>query len=125
MAVIIKNDRRRLYDMSANCTNVWRVMHGNADYFNTAKWAIEEQLTQMLIAQNRWEKAFVHCFSAMNCWVQAGDLHRALGLGQQLLAAEELPAQQRSRVQAYVDTLQERMAQWMSQWVPHQLTAGD
>lgn len=95
-----------------------------ADKFAEAA-EIEEQLTQVLIAQNRWDKAFIHRFSAISCWVQAGNLHRALSLGQQLLATDELPAPQRSRVEEYINTLQERMTEWMSQWVPHPLSAGD
>ena len=95
-----------------------------ADKF-TAAAALEEQLTQVLFDQDKREKAFVHRFSAISCWVQAGDLHRALGLGQQLLTSDELPAPQRSRVESYINTLQERMTQWMSQWTPHPLSAGD
>jgi len=110
--------------LGANLLQQQRLYPAAADKFAAAA-EIEEQLTQMLFEQGKQEKAFVHRFSAISCWVQAGDLHRALGLGQQMLMSDELPTPQRSRVESYIDTLQERMEQWMSQWVPHPLSAGD
>ena len=43
---------------------------------------IEEELARQLVQTNHLDKAFFHHFSALSCWTQAGDLHRALLLGE-------------------------------------------
>jgi hypothetical protein len=86
---------------------------------------IEEKLAKQLATLDRQNKAFVHQFSAISCWVQAGNLYRALRLGETLLQAENLPEPQRQRVKEYLDVLHSRFVQWMSQWVPDSVTATD
>jgi tetratricopeptide (TPR) repeat protein len=79
---------------------------------------LEEELAADLTTSGHVDKAFIHHFSAISCWTQAGDLHRALQLGEDLLAQETLSPAQRQQVAAYLETLQSRMIQWMSQWTP-------
>lgn len=78
--------------------------------------AIEEALAQQLVQTNHLDKAFFHHFSALSCWTQAGDLHRALLLGEMLLQTNTLSTAQREQVAHYLQTLENRMTQWMSQW---------
>src|SRR5947209_1144897 len=48
--------------------------------------AIEERLGEYCEAKGLMEKAWVHRFSALCCWAQAGNLHTAINLGGELLA---------------------------------------
>ncbi len=90
-------------------------------YANAAE--IEEQLSLQLTRTGKLEKAFFHQFSALSCWAQAGDLHRALTLGHQLEQVESLSSAQRDQVQRYLHTLQTRMQEWMSHWVTEMVYA--
>lgn len=78
---------------------------------------VEEELTNQLLALKRYEKAFVHQFSAISCWAQAGNLHRALTLGDALLADPQLPERQREQISRYMDILHGRFQQWMKWWI--------
>lgn len=71
----------------------------------------EEQLAQQLLVLQRYEKAFVHQFSAISCWAQAGNLHRALMLGQALLADSQLSERQRKQISEYMGVLHGRFLQ--------------
>lgn len=84
---------------------------------------IEESLALQLYDHGKSDKAFFHQLSALSCWAQAGDLHRALLLGRQLAQKDALSAAQREQLQQYVQTLQLRMGEWMSQWVPEKVYA--
>ena len=86
---------------------------------------IEEELARQLVQTDHLDKAFFHHFSALSCWTQAGDLHRALLLGEMLLQTQTLSADQQARVSHYLQTLQSRMTQWMSQWTPELAAAAD
>ena len=86
---------------------------------------VEEELARQLVQSEYLDKAFFHHFSALSCWTQAGDLHRALLLGEMLLQTQTLSADQRAQVSQYLQTLQSRMAQWMSQWTPVLAAAAD
>lgn len=79
---------------------------------------LEEALAAELIGSGHADKAFIHRFSAISCWTQAGDLHRALQSGERLLQQEALSQAQRQQVAVYLETLQSRMTEWMSQWTP-------
>lgn len=85
---------------------------------------IEEALAHELVQTQHLDKAFFHHFSALSCWTQAGDLHRALLLGEMMLQTNTLSIAQREQVANYLQTLQQRMTQWMSQWTP-ELAAAD
>ena len=78
---------------------------------------IEEQLATFLISVNWWEKAYVHQFSAISCWAQAGDLYHAIQLGEQFLNEAWLSSSQRQQVTHYLKTLRGRFMQWMNHWV--------
>lgn len=77
---------------------------------------IEERLASELIGLGFQEKAFIHRFSAVSCWAQAGDLHRAVTLGEQMLRENNLTTAQSSHLEKYMETLHGRIVQWMSQW---------
>lgn len=86
---------------------------------------IEEQLASQLLAMSKAEKAFTHSFSALSCWVQAGDLHRALVLGQKLLSDGHLSLSQRQQVNSYLSTLRGRLIHWMSHWAAEPATISE
>ena len=79
---------------------------------------LEERLASELKRIGKLEKVFVHQFSALSCWVQAGDLHHALQIGQQLLESEKLTVVQRKQLEDYLSTLRERVVQWIREWHP-------
>ncbi len=74
--------------------------------------ALEEQLSEVCAAQGLHEKSQLHRFSAISCWAQAGNFHEAICLGDQLLAAADLPPRLRQRVQEFTQALRRRRAQW-------------
>jgi tetratricopeptide (TPR) repeat protein len=84
---------------------------------------LEEKLAGTIFAADNVDKAFIHHFSALSCWTQAGDLHRALQLGETLLQSATLSPPQRAQVAAYVETVQSRMIKWMRQWTPDLVAA--
>jgi hypothetical protein len=59
-----------------------------------------------------WDKYFVHRFSALSCWAQAGDVYRAIMLGDELLARADLPEPLRQRIEEYARLLQARRVRW-------------
>jgi hypothetical protein len=82
---------------------------------------IEERLAAELVTMGHQKKAFIHQFSAVSCWAQAGDLHWAITLGEQMLQENNLPNAQYNRVEKYMEVLHGRFVQWMSQWTPEPL----
>ena len=84
---------------------------------------IEENLALQSYHHGKMDKAFFHQFSALSCWAQAGDLHRALLLGRQLAQTDTLSSTQRDQLQRYLQTLQVRMQAWMSQWMTEKVYA--
>lgn len=95
-----------------------------ADKF-TLSAEIEEQLANQLLTLGKQDKAFIHQFSALSYWGQAGDLHRALRFGYQLLQLNGLSTIQRKQVADYLDTLRNRLGQWMQQWALEAMTASN
>ncbi len=77
---------------------------------------IEERLATDLTGMGFQDKAFIHRFSAVSCWAQAGDLYRAVTLGEQMLQDNNLTTAQSSRLEKYLEVLHGRIVQWMSQW---------
>ena len=67
---------------------------------------IEESLSQRCATLGLTEKSFLHSFSALSLWAQAGDF------GNELISAPALPEQLRQRVQTYTNTLRLRRALW-------------
>jgi hypothetical protein len=123
-ALVATERRKSNLILEANLLQYQGQYEAAADKFANAA-EIEEQLASQLQALSKPEKAFVHSFSALSCWVQAGDLHRALVLGQQLLDDEYLSTNQRQQVSDYLSTLRGRLVQWMSQWASEPVNAAD
>ena len=122
--LVAAEQRKSNLILEANLLQYQGQYEAAADKFADAA-ELEEQLASQLQPLGKTEKAFVHLFSALSCWVQAGDLHRALVLGQQLLRDDHLSPNQRQQVSDYLHTLRGRLAQWMSQWASEPTTASD
>jgi hypothetical protein len=73
---------------------------------------IEERLSQRCVALGLIEKSFLHRFSALSLWAQAGAFYQAIALGDELLASPDLPERLHRRIQTYTDTLRFRRAHW-------------
>lgn len=73
---------------------------------------IEESLSQRCLAQGLIEKSFLHGFSAVSLWAQAGNFFKAIALGNELLSSTELPEHLRQRVRTYTNTLSMRRIRW-------------
>lgn len=86
---------------------------------------LETDLSIQLTEMENFDKAFIHLFSAVSCWSKAGDIHRAIALGEELLGSQWLSEPQRQQVAAYLDSLRNRMAQWMRQWEIASVQAAD
>jgi excinuclease UvrABC nuclease subunit len=76
----------------------------------------EDKLAAWADAQGLTDLSYLHAFSALSCWAQAGDPHRALMLSRKLLQSVKLTEPQRHQVQAYYTTLEQRWVSWMQQW---------
>ena len=76
---------------------------------------IEAQLSNQCEAKGLLEKAWVHWFSGICCWAQAGNFHDAISLADQMLARPELPERLRRQVSAYTQGLKRRRAQWATE----------
>jgi hypothetical protein len=73
---------------------------------------IEERLGTLCEEKGLKDKAWVHLFSAVSCWAQAGNFHSAITLGDELVARPDLPARLRQRVLEYTQSLRLRRSQW-------------
>lgn len=78
----------------------------------------EHELADWATAQGLRDLSYLHAFSALSCWAQAGDPHRALEMSQMLLQSGALTESQRAQLQAYHDALEQRWVSWMQQWSP-------
>jgi hypothetical protein len=76
----------------------------------------ENKLADWANTQGLTDLSYLYAFSALSCWAQAGDPHRALQLSQTLLHSAKLTEPQRRQLQAYHDTLEQRWVSWMQQW---------
>lgn len=88
-----------------------------ADRFAKAA-EIEERLSDALFQKGLVDKYYVHRFSALSCWAQAGDIHHAIVLGEELLARPDLPSRLRQRIEEYLELLQIRRARWFAEFAP-------
>ena len=79
---------------------------------------IEEQLSATLLQQALRRKYLVHRFSALSCWAQAGNVYQAIMMGEELLAAPDLPAPLREHVQAYIQRTRTYLDRWVVHFVP-------
>jgi hypothetical protein len=87
-----------------------------ADKFAEAA-EVEEQLSQACADGGLHEKSFVHQFSAVSLWAQAGNFYQALALCDRMLARTDLPQRLRGRVEHYGNTLRSRRDQWYGELV--------
>lgn len=76
----------------------------------------EHELADWATTQELRDLSYLHAFSALSCWAQAGDPHRALEMSQMLLQSRTLTEPQRAQLQTYHDTLEQRWVSWMQQW---------
>ena len=91
-----------------------------ADCFAEAA-QIEERLSEILMQQNLG-KYFIHRFSALSCWAQAGNVYQAIVMGEELLTNPKLPKRLRQRVQEYIKLVRSRRECWFTQFVPEMTT---
>lgn len=80
---------------------------------------LEHQLAEYCSRQGLMEKAFIHEFSAVSCWAQAGNLYEAIVMCDQLLSRNELPERLRSHIVQYRQTLRNRRSEWHSELLAH------
>jgi hypothetical protein len=121
---LVDEQRKSNLILEANLLKAREEYEAAAEKFAAAA-EIEERLVQQLLHLNRREKGFVHLFSAVSCWAQAGDLHRALRLGADLVSFEGIsPARQQS-AQEYIGVLRSRYVQWMRSWQPQMVGTAD
>ncbi len=73
---------------------------------------IEESLSLRCTAQGLIEKSFLHRFSALSLWAQAGNFYQAIALGDELLASTAISERLRQRIQTYTNTLRFRRTRW-------------
>jgi hypothetical protein len=83
----------------------------------------EEQLMEWAAAQGLDDLYYLHSFSALSCWAQAGDPHRALQMSHTLLDSVQLTKAQRAQLQNYKQRLEQRWISWMEQWSTSALAA--
>jgi tetratricopeptide (TPR) repeat protein len=93
-----------------------------ADRFAEAA-QIEERLSEMLLQKGLLDKYFVHRFSALSCWAQAGNIYYAIVMGEELLARADLPERLRQRIQEHVQLLRVRRVRWFSEFAPRAVAA--
>lgn len=82
-----------------------------ADRFAEAA-SIEERLADTCEEARLVEKSWVHRFSAVGCWAQAGDFYHAIRICDALLNRPDLPERLRDRVQDYSQALRQRRSEW-------------
>jgi hypothetical protein len=78
---------------------------------------LEQRLAAACESKGLLEKAWVHYFSAVSCWAQAGNFHEAITRGDELLKRSDLPTRLRLRVLEYTQTLRLRRAKWSADLV--------
>jgi hypothetical protein len=68
------------------------------------------------------DKYFIHRFSALSCWAQAGNIYQAIAMSEELLARPDLPDHLRQRIQGHVQLLQARRMRWLVEFAPPVIT---
>lgn len=74
--------------------------------------AIEERLADMSEEKGLLRNSWVHRFSAVCAWAQAGNIHTAISSGDRMLAHPDLPERLRQEVAKYVQDLRRRREEW-------------
>lgn len=73
---------------------------------------LEEQLAETASAGGDRIAGWQHRFSAVGCWVQAGNFYAAIALADELLADPQLQPDVRNQVQSYAAAIRARRDQW-------------
>jgi hypothetical protein len=73
---------------------------------------LEEELSEAYWTKGLAEKSWLHRFSAVGCWAQAGNFYRAIALCDEIQYQPDVPERLRQRVHDYAVTLRTRRAQW-------------
>lgn len=76
----------------------------------------EQELADWATRQGHHGLSYLHAFSALSCWAQAGNPHRALELSQILLQSGTLTEAQKTQLTTYQEALEQRWVSWMQQW---------
>ena len=121
MAFLEKEREKSNLILEANLLKAQGQHQTAADRFAQAA-RIEEQLSDVLDRQGLRQKFFMHRFSALSCWVQAGNVYQALVMGEALLARNDLPEPLRVTLQAYLQLLRVRLERWVLQFAPEALS---
>ena len=81
-------------------------------YAQAAK--LEEELCTELFQKGLVHKYYSHFFSAASCWAQAGNIHQAIWMANQLLQYSDIPERLRKQVEGYQRVLRTRREQWFA-----------
>jgi len=103
--------------LEANLLKAQHRYQDAADRFAEAA-QVEERLSEELLQRGLLDKYFIHRFSALSCWAQAGDVYRAIVLGQELLTHPDLPDPLRQSIEDYVRLLRARRVRWFAEFAP-------
>ena len=117
-AALVKEETRKSnLIMEANLLEMQERYQDAADRFAEAA-QIEEQLSKTLLQKGLLDKYFIHRFSALSCWAQAGDVYHAIALGEELLAHADLSDPLRRHIDEYVRLLRTRRVRWFAEFAP-------
>ncbi|MBC8446559.1 MAG: radical SAM protein, partial [Chloroflexi bacterium] len=120
-AVLAKEEARKSnLILEANLLKAQERYQDAADRFAEAA-KIEERLSKTLLRKGLLDKYFVHHFSALSCWAQAGDVYHAIVLGEELLARADLHTPLRQRIEEYVRQLRTRRVRCSPSLLPRSL----
>ena len=75
---------------------------------------LEEALCAELSKKGLMDKYYSHFFSAASCWAQAGNIHQAIWMINQLLQYTNVPERLRKRVEEYQQVLRAQRKQWFT-----------
>ncbi len=103
--------------LEANLLKAQKQYQQAADKFAKAA-QIEEQLSEIVFQKGLMDKYFVHRFSALSCWAQAGNIYQAIIMGEALLAHNDLPDSLRLGIQKHLQILQTRRTRWFAEFAP-------
>jgi hypothetical protein len=76
---------------------------------------MEEWLSEACLRKGLTAEAWLHRFSAVGCWAQAGNVHEAISLGDDLLRQPTLPPRLRQEIETYSTLLRRRRAVWSAE----------
>ena len=117
VALVADEARKSELILEANLLKAQGQYQDATDRFAEAA-RIEERLSEMLLQNKLLDKYFVHRFSALSCWAQAGNIYQAIAMGEEMLARPDLPGHLHQRIQEYVQLLRTRRVRWLVEFAP-------